>query len=258
MQRATLLFLAMMAQPALAADWFSELEMRPSADWTGAYVGAFGGAAISKGRATLAHASGVVIPTDVANGLFPRSIAERHVGPAIGLTAGFNVQSGGFVGGIEADLGYGWTKARHAFSRLDDTGAMFPIDVHTNTTYGTDFGALATLRLRGGYAFGNTLLFGTAGLAAGDVANHFSLALPELPYASPDWSKSGLRLGYAVGAGIEHRLSDAVSVKFETLYINLADRTVHGTDPDNFGSEAISYRFDNDLLLPRLGINVKF
>lgn len=65
-------------------------------------------------------------------------------------------------------------------------------------------------------------------------------------------------MGYTVGIGVEHRMTSNVSLKFETLYINLSDSVVHATDPAAFPGEAISYRFSNDIVTPRLGLNIKF
>lgn len=258
MQRALLLAAMVFAQPALASDWSPDLEARHQADWSGAYVGVFGGLGISAGRATLHDYSGVLIPLDVEYGLFPRGIGQSQTGGLVGLAAGMNFQSGQFVGGFEADIGYTWTSAHHTYSRIDNVpGSPFP-GVSTNTRYETDFGAIASLRARGGYAFANTLFYGTAGVAAGHVRNRFELMLPEIGYTSPEWSAAGLRIGYAVGVGIEHRVTSNVSLKFETLYINLSDRVVRATDPTSFPGEAISYRFSNDLLMPRFGLSVKF
>lgn len=254
MRRAIVLALALFTQPALAGDWSPQVEAR----WSGGYVGAFGGLGISPGRAVLHDYSGVLLPLDVQYGLFPRSIGRNRIGGVFGAAAGFNVQSGSFVGGIEADVGYVTTSPRHGYSRIDNVPVSpFP-GVSTNTRYSTDFGVLGTLRARGGYAFGNTLVFGTAGLAAGHVRNRFDLALPQIGYTSPDWSGSGMRLGYTLGIGVEHRVTSNVSVKLETLYVNLADRTVRGTDRVAFPGEAISYRFTNDIFIPRLGVSVKF
>lgn len=258
MRRILLLAAMLFAQPALAADWSPRSELRPAAAWTGAYAGAFGGVGVSSGRAELHDYAGALLPSDVQYGLFPLSIKGTETGGVAGVGAGMNFQSGGFVFGVEADLGYAWTQAHHVYSRLDDTHVVAPWDINTNTRYETDFGALATLRARGGYAFGDTLLYGTAGVAAGHVANRFALAMPEVGYASPDWSASGFRFGYALGAGIEQRLTDSVSLKFEALYVNLADRVVRGLDPAAFPGESISYKFTNDIVVPRLGINVRF
>jgi len=258
MRPALILTLAMFAQPALAGDWSLRTSLQDETDWSGAYIGAFGGLGISSGRATLADYSGSLLPLDVQYGLFPRSIGQNTVGGVAGVTAGLNVQSGSFVGGVEADLGYAWTSPHHRFSRIDNVpGSPFP-GVTTTTNYATRFGLLGTLRARGGYAFGDTLLFATAGIAAGETRNSFDLSLVEAGYTSPDWSGSGLRLGYAVGVGVEHRLTRDISLKFETLYIDLADRTVRGADPGAFPGETISYRFGNNMLVPRLGINARF
>ena len=258
MRRVLFLALAMFTQPALAGDWASPtLEARHSGDWSGGYVGAYGGLAVSPGRAVLEGASGVLLPTDVQYGLFPRSIGGNTSGIAAGVGAGFNAQSGAFVGGIEADIGYIGTSARHSYSRVDIVpGSPFP-GVDTNTSYSTDFGLLGTVRARGGFAFGDTMIYGTAGLAAGNVKNRLTLALPPV-YTSPDWSGSGMRFGYTLGIGVEQRVTSNVSLKFETLYVNLADRVVHGTDPAAFPGERLSYRFKNDVVIPRLSLNVKF
>lgn len=258
MRRALVLALSLTALPTLAADRLSNFESRVQADWSGAYVGAFGGMGISSGRAGLGDYSGSLLPLDVSYGLFPTQIDGNHGGGAFGVSTGMNFQSGSFVGGVEADLGYLATRVQHDYSRIDTVpSSPFP-GVSTNTRYETDFSAIGTVRARGGYAFGDTLLFATAGLAVGKVNNRFTLSLPEIGYTSPDWSASGIRAGYAVGVGVEQRLSSSVSLKFETLYINFADRTVTGTDPVNFPGESIGYRFRNDVFMPRLGLSVKF
>lgn len=257
MRRALFLAAMMSAQSALADDLSHVPETRLRGDWAGAYAGIFGGAALSAGTARLDSYAGMLLPADVSYGLFPRTIAGSYAGGAFGASAGLNFQWGSFVGGIEGDIGFAATSAHLGYSRVDNVpGSPFP-GVNTDTRYDTDFGAIGTLRLRGGYAFGDTLVFGTAGAAAGNVENRFGLSLRGV-YTSPDWSASGLRLGYTVGAGVERRLTNATSVKFEMLYVNLADRVVRGADPAAFPGESISYRFANDLLIPRLAINVKF
>lgn len=258
MRLAALLMAAMLAQSALAEDRSSPSETRHPAGWSGAYASAVGGLGFSSGRAVLDENSGSLIPVDVAYGLFPGSIKRNDSGGVIGIGAGYNVQSGAFVSGLELDLGYAATSAHADFSRIDNVpSSPFP-GVSTNTRYETDFGFLATLRARAGYAFGDTLIFGTAGLAAGNVHNRLELALPEIGYTSPNWSGKGTRLGYALGLGIEQRFSRKISLKFETLYINLADRKVRGTDDVAFANEVLSYRFRNDLIVSRLGINFRF
>lgn len=258
MARAALLAAMLFAQPAIAGDLSDIFASRHQGDWSGAYVGAYGGAAISVGQARLNDFAGALLPLDVEYGLFPQKIGDAKANAAVGFIAGVNFQNGGFVGGLEGDIGYAWTKAHDTYSRIDNVPTSpFP-GVSTNTRYETDFGAIGTVRARAGYAWGNTLLFGTAGVAAGHAKNRFELSLPEIGYRSPDWSSSSVRFGYAIGIGAEQRLTSNISLRLETLYINLADTTVRGTDATAFPGESISYRFTNDIVMPRLGLNVKF
>lgn len=259
MLRVAALAIALCASPALAGDmnWPADAQMGAT-DWSGGYLGAFGGVAVSNGRAERGAFGGPLITLDVQNGLFPASIDGSEAGMAAGALAGINFQSGAFVGGLEADFGYVWTDVRNSFSRVDPNPNPIFNGVDTNTSYVTEFGGLGTLRARGGYAFDRILVFASAGVAAGNVTNRFTLDLPQLGYTSPDWSDSGMRFGYALSVGIEYRMTDRLSLRFETLYANLADTTVDAVDNVTFPGETISYDFSNDVIIPRLALTAKF
>lgn len=260
----TAAFLA--ASPAMAGDIDQTIadapdvsgQLRPSVSWNGFYAGAVAGLATSTGRADLGAHGGVLIPLDVANGLFPRSIGHMNESLTGGITAGYNIQHGAFVGGVEADISFADFKIRHTMSRIDPNPFPPFTGQVTNSAFHTDYGVLATARVRAGVAIDRTLLYATGGLAAGKVTNRFSIGLPGLGYTSPDWSASKIRYGYAVGAGIEHKLTENVSMKLEGLYVNLQDAVVSGVDPVTFPGESISYRFSNDMIVGRLGLNVAF
>lgn len=130
--------------------------------------------------------------------------------------------------------------------------------VNTITGYDTEMDAFGTLRLRAGYALGRTLVFASGGLAAGRIENRFSLTLPELGYASPDWSEEGLRWGYAVGAGVEREVAEALSVRVELLHYDLRDTTVYASDPTTFPGQTIAYEFSNSGQIARIGIVKRF
>ena len=251
----------LVASPALAGETGlrGSLDEPPAgASWHGFYAGAIAGLATSTGRADLGAHGGVLIPLDVSNGLFARSIDHPDEGLTGGITAGFNYQSGGFVGGVEADVSFADFRIRHTMSRIDPNPFPPFTGLVTNSAYHTDFGLLATARVRAGVALDRSLIYATGGFAAGKVTNRFSIALPGLAYASPDWSASGYRYGYAVGGGVETRLTETVSMKLEALYVDLEDTVVNGADPAAFPGESISYRFRNDMILGRLGLNVAF
>ena len=69
---------------------------------------------------------------------------------------------------------------------------------------------------------GNTLLYGTGGLAFGQITPDYGdfVLLGAPPGVSVD---DGVAFGWTIGAGVEHWFSDKVSMKFEYLYTDLGD-----------------------------------
>lgn len=227
------------------------------ADWSGGYVGGFVGALRSTGAASLGDYQGALLELDVSNGLFPEDIDDAEVAGTGGLTFGWNRQSGALVTGVEIDFALTGSDVENGFARRDPNPDPTFNGVNTVTGYGTELDTLATARLRAGYASGATLFYVTGGLAAGRVRNGFSLELTELGYAN-DWSASGTRFGYVVGAGIERRMSERLSAKLEVMGYDLADATVNASDPVVFPGQTISYEFDNSGMVARIGLNFGF
>jgi outer membrane immunogenic protein len=125
---------------------------------------------------------------------------------------GVNWQSGQFVYGAETDLqGTG----------ADDTFAGYKF---SNPWFGT-------VRGRAGYAINNILLYGTLGLAYGDLRGDFGGAVETHTMA-----------GWTGGVGAEVGLAPAWSVKGEYLYMDLADRGFGITGMDN-GYRSNMFRF---------------
>jgi outer membrane immunogenic protein len=135
-----------------------------------------------------------------------------------GGQVGYNWQSGQFVFGAETDI---------QFSGADDTFAPWKF---ANPWFGT-------LRGRVGYAFNNILVYGTLGLAYGELKGTF-LALDE----------TRTEVGWAGGVGAEYGFTPNWSAKVEYLYMDLASRSFSITGTDN-GLHA-------NLL--RLGVNYHF
>ena len=251
--------------PAYAADNVSPTNDRGTSlmesgqlNWTGLRLGIFGGISSSSGEAKRGAFEGALIPLDVTNGLFPSAISEMKSSLNGGVSVGYDFQRGNFLAGLEADFTIQDLRLSHQFSRVDPNPAAPFTGIDTNTTYQTQFGNLATLRARAGFTAGKILLYATAGIAAGRVTNRFKLDLPDLGYSSPDWSKSGTRNGYTVGAGLEYNINSNVSMKLEGLYLDLSDTTIKAVDSVTFPGETISYRFKNDVLLGKIGLNFKF
>ena len=227
-------------------------------NWTGGYLGLHGSKIFSDGRIELDKYSGTLIPLDVDNGLFFKDKEELRGTLGGGLTVGYNQQFGSMVIGAEADITFMSLDVKHNRSRIDPN-PIFPFTGQTTLSeYKTGFDNLGTLRLRAGYSFNKTLVYLTGGVAAAEVSNSFGIALPGLGYSSPDWSVSGLEWGYVVGAGVEHKLTHNMSVKGEVLFVDLEDTVVNGRDPVTFPGEHISYKFDNELIVGRVGVNIAF
>jgi outer membrane immunogenic protein len=106
---------------------------RASFDWTGFYVGAFGGYAFGEAD------SDVLGGSDVEGAL-------------AGGTVGYNHQIGQWVVGLEADGGW---------SGIDNDD--------DNLAYDTGLDWLTTVRGRVGYSFDSFMVYGTGGAAIGEV-----------------------------------------------------------------------------------------
>jgi outer membrane immunogenic protein len=167
--------------------------------------------------------------------------AYSWAGPYLGATIGYEwgtvdnspTHPSGIAGGVEA--GYNWQNRAFVFggetdiqlSNADDTLSPFEF---SNPWFGT-------LRGRAGVSLNNVLLYGTAGLAYGDLrADSFNL------------TESHTSIGWTAGAGVEVGFTPHWSAKAEWLYLDLADRAFSLTGTNN-GLAA-------DLV--RMGVNYRF
>ena len=143
----------------------------------------------------------------------------RPSGLAGGVDAGFNWQHGNFVYGAEADIN---------FSGAEDTFAPWQF---SNPWFGT-------VRGRAGVAIGNVLVYGTAGLAYGELTADTVANL----------SESRTSFGWVAGAGAEVGFMPHWSARAEWLYFDLSDRA--------FSVTATTNGLAANLL--RLGVNYRF
>jgi outer membrane immunogenic protein len=139
-------------------------------------------------------------------------------GVAAGFQGGYLWQFGQWVAGWESDF---------QFSSTEDSFAFFKF---ANPWWGT-------VRGRGGVAFDNLLLYGTAGLAYGrtrvDVAS---------------FSETNFHIGGTIGAGLEFGLSRNWSFKAEYLRVDLSSQhfTLTGADhglASNVFRVGVNFRF---------------
>jgi outer membrane immunogenic protein len=107
----------------------------------------------------------------------------------------------GFVGGVH--VGYNWQRANNVVLGLE--ASLSSIDSETDGVDVNDY--LATVRGRLGYAMGNTLVYATGGVAW-------------LGY-DEDFEDLDAGFGWVAGAGIEHKLTNRISLGLEALYYDV-------------------------------------
>ena len=232
----------------------------PAFTWTGFYVGAHAGYLWNDSDAKLVAVDGQFLPRDVELGTVPRKLSVEQDGVLGGVQAGYNMQSGMFVLGVEADVSWTDAESDATFSapdRLLFNGTPLQGAI-TNTVSRTELEWLATFRARAGVAVDRALFFVTGGAAVGEMNNRFSINIPDFGYFSPVWSRSGTEWGWTVGAGVEYAVTNNISIKAEYLYYDLEDHKIHGTDGPPFVGESIDYKFKNDGNIVRGGLNVRF
>lgn len=188
-------------------------------DWTGFYAGVFGGAAWTDvgTSASLAGEWGAT-PAERAGRDMVLQLLNHDlstVGAIGGLAVGVNAQSGSFVDGIEVDA-----------SVLDsDSGYTLSTPSNLQYPYVTETKAsldwLGTARLRAGWSFDRTLVYGTGGIAVGHVS--FRQDIVEggnVPYKELG-RVSDAAFGWVVGGGIEQALTEHWSFKAQYLHVDL-------------------------------------
>ena len=147
-----------------------------------------------------------------------------------GVQAGYNFQSGPWVYGVEADIGYGHPTKSKAFG--------------TNTMK-IEKGVSGTVRARAGYAVERALIYGTGGLA---VAN-FETKVND---GTNSYKADRTRAGWVVGGGVEYAVTNNVSVKGEYLYEKF------GKMDKTFAAPIGGTRNNVSEHLVRVGVNFKF
>lgn len=245
--------------PAVAADLAARpytkapMMMEPAYNWSGFYAGVNAGYTFGDRDRVDTTGQAIINQTNVATGARPGSIRAERDGFIGGGQIGYNWQvSPTWVLGIEADIQY--VDADRTTNVLGTTGL--------NNSYRTGLEYLGTVRGRVGYAFGQTMIYGTGGLAYGRVENSANLfgAAGQSQFFGEDRST---KTGYTVGGGIEHMFSPNWSVKAEYLYYDLGRSNLNVAviplgPPLQGGGTGYNTNFRNEGHIARVGLNYKF
>ncbi|WP_294541145.1 outer membrane beta-barrel protein [uncultured Rhodoblastus sp.] len=187
----------------------------PSFTWTGFYAGAqlgvgFGG----------------------FNGPGAAYFGSSPSGGLIGLTAGYNFQSGNLMVGAEGD---------YAWSHIADQATFMPGVSSTGVVQNID-----TIRARFGYAAERLLAYGTGGYAGANIRG----VLNNAP-ASAVADQTFYANGFTLGVGVEYAITPHITAKAEYLYVSLGTNSYFNSTP-NYTSVG------TNLNLLRAGVNYKF
>ncbi|MBV9533768.1 MAG: porin family protein [Bradyrhizobium sp.] len=218
--------------PAVAADVAVKAPpvAPPLYDWSGFYIGGFGGYAF--GNHNLNNALG---PAGFAN----FTVNWESHGPFGGGEIGYNWQSGSLLFGLEADGAATNINGGDNFALTNGLGNG--IDDANKLKW------VATLRARGGITVDRLLLFFTGGWAVGDI-DHTNTSLG----AGVD-KFSNHRNGLTAGGGLAYAITNNLIGKIEYRYYDLG--TYHRDNPTN---GVLPYNVANTYSTVLLGLDFKF
>ncbi len=218
---------AMAADLPVRAPAPAPVIMAPVFTWTGFYVGANVGYGMVQGDR-------VGIRTFPAN-VFVNPVQGSVDGNGVfgGIQAGYNIQYGSIVFGLEAD-------AQLSGIRGTATGNL------VNTRASIDW--FGTLRGRLGYLITpNLMIYGTAGGAMTDVNYRWTGVAPFAPLRA-----SNERFGWTAGGGLEYAVNNNWSVKGEYLYVSTGKNRLVNVAQTHSTLETQSF------WAVRLGVNYRF
>jgi outer membrane immunogenic protein len=253
--------IACAASAAGAADIYQPASLKdgpvyPVVAWTGFYAGVNGGGAWSDPVTAnkifdVTNATGALNLKDV-NGLTP-------AGGFGGGQIGYNWQ--GIFGpqvvfGIEADL-QGGDISDSSRSSVSGNGFAMPAPGSTfRSTY--DLNYFGTVRGRLGYAFDQTLIYATGGFAYGGVDYKGVATRNKTPFDTLyDVRRDDVDTGYAVGGGVEFRVSPNWSIKAEYQYIDLGEDRLTAGAGEKPGVNTATIKVENEFHTFRVGLNYK-
>jgi outer membrane immunogenic protein len=176
-------------------------------------------------------------PPDGPFGVPPLPSGFSWSGAYVGLSTGSAIghsefadpvpmRGAAFLGGLK--FGYNWELAPNIVTGFEaDSAYRSGIGGGSNglgSISGSSGGYLGTFRARVGYAFNRALIYGTGGLAYGDIIAPQSFVghgLFGAPNSLGHIQNSGFQAGYAFGGGLQLGIVGNLSVNAEYLFVRL-------------------------------------
>jgi outer membrane immunogenic protein len=201
-------------------------------DWTGAYVGVFGGGGMGNHNINNANGTSTGFSNFTAN--------YSSTGGVAGGEAGYNWQSGNYIVGVEGDMF--WSGVRGNDASQVGAGAFSGVA-------GVDADNLrwgGTLRARGGFTVDRWMMFFTGGYAFGNISHTNTT-----PGGIDQFNVQAN--GLTAGAGFAYAVTNNLSAKFEYRYYNF-----NGYNRPNPTNGSIPYTTETTYSVVTLGLDYKF
>ena len=222
---------------------------RPLAyDWSGLHVGITGGGVIDGHDPGFSYEN-----VDAATqALLPHGADLTSNGGLVGGEIGYDVETGGWVVGLEGDLS--WTNFGDNATRIipgDPTIGLPQLTFATN--YQMDW--ISTVRGRIGIPLDHFLIYGTGGLAFADVSMNQTVTVGNLGQLAGSTDKT--KAGWTLGGGAEYALCDNITVKAEALWFDLGSISLNAAAPQLTNSSLdVDQKIEG--VVARAGIGYKF
>jgi len=219
----------------------------PTLTWSGFYAGIHGAWISDKGEAERIGLSGV------SPAALPTRLGLSDSGLGGGVQVGYLWDFGSLVAGLEADLTAMEVGRSRSFDGVDGAFGLRTDLSSQMSWFGAVKGRIGVSMPSLLPVVQQSLLYVTGGLAYARIEHRGQVTVTP-PGVGPQAHSNDWTAGYVLGAGTEHRLTQAVSIKSETLYYNLGNETLTLAR----AGDQVSYRFKNDGWISRVGLNVRF
>ncbi len=259
-----LMFAAVAAAALAAAAPAFAQQSQDDTPWHGWYVGVNLGGNWGHGSQHLSAAPGngavVIPPSDIAAiaSVIDKSNSAGFTG---GIEGGYNYsyRSSGLLLGFETDFD-AFNLDQHITKSIQSsvTQPIVPPPptpmITVTQSQKTDW--LWTLRPRIGWEAGRWLLYGTGGLAVGDVKQMVSYSDNRVPANAATFSNSNTKVGWVAGVGAGYAISSNWSVKAEWLYTDLGTVTASAPTSNGYAVVGASGRIQSNIV--RVGVDYRF
>jgi outer membrane immunogenic protein len=223
--------------PALAA---------PVSDWSGFYIGGFGGG--GWGNHNVSNSTGNATPFADYTANYP---SQGFLG---GGEAGYNLQSGNVVVGIEA-TGF-WSNISGSDANAVSQGLLNIANIPAIDEDKVQWGG--TLRARGGVTVDRLMLFFTGGWAFGDI-QHTNTAVPPVPGFPVVDQFTVHANGVVAGGGLAYALTNNLIGKIEYSWYNFNAYNRPAVGPAGLTANGqLPYTTNTEYSIVTVGLDYKF